>query len=94
MLGKKDAIESASNLPLAANLKGKLFLIHGTRDACVPFSDTMNMVDALIRAVKHFDLLVLPGVGTSTGERPHPNLTSRTYAFEAARRYFQEHLKP
>ena len=55
----------------------------------------MKMVDALIQAGKHFDLLVLPGAGhryntgTSLSDR-----TRRTYVFEAIRRYFQEHLKP
>ena len=51
------------------------------------------MVNALIQAGKPFDLLVLPGVGHqfmgTSSDR-----TSQTYALDAIRRYFQEHLKP
>jgi dipeptidyl aminopeptidase/acylaminoacyl peptidase len=83
----KEGYDYGSNLWLARNLKGKLFLIQGTSDVAVPFSVTMKMVEALIRADKLFDLLVLP-------EQPHsPYGKSRTYMWEAIRRYFQEHLK-
>jgi dipeptidyl aminopeptidase/acylaminoacyl peptidase len=94
LTGSKEAFDYASNLNLAANLKGKLFLLHGTSDVCVPFSGTMRMVDALIRAGKHFDLLVLPGVGHQFRGTSSSDRTSQTHAFEAIRRYFQEHLKP
>ena len=41
------------------------------------------------------DLLVLPGVGHRHNIGTLlADLTSRTYVFEAIRRYFQEHLKP
>ncbi len=90
----KEAREYASNLLLAANLKGKLLLTHGTSDACVPFSHTMKMVDALIRADKRFDLLVLPGVGRRYRGTLFSDLTSFNYALEARHRYFQDHLKP
>ena len=50
-----------SNAKLAANLKGKLFLAHGDVDDNVPPSLTMQLVDALIKANKSFDLLLVPG---------------------------------
>jgi dipeptidyl aminopeptidase/acylaminoacyl peptidase len=84
----KQLYEDASNLRLASNLKGKLLLIHGTSDAAVPFSHTMKMVDALVRADKRFDLIVLPEWGHWGNKR------IEKYWAEAARRYFQEHLKP
>jgi dipeptidyl aminopeptidase/acylaminoacyl peptidase len=84
----KEGYEYASNLRLAGSLKGKLLLIHGTSDANNSFSETMKMVEALIRANKPYDLIVLPDQGHEfTG-------TSANYAREAIRRYFQEHLKP
>ena len=86
----KEAYEYYSNLRLAGNLKGKLLLIHGTSDVNAPFSETMKMVEALIRAGKPYDLIVMP-------EQSHGSLrvgTSGTYWREALRRYFQEHLKP
>jgi len=51
---------AASNLPLAANLKGKLLLIHGEMDDNVHPAQTMRLVDALIKANKDFDMLVVP----------------------------------
>ncbi len=88
----KEAYEYASNQRLAGNLKGKLLLIHGTSDHNVPFSNTMKMVEALIRVGKPYDLIVLPEVDhNSAAGGPVAN---RSYAFEAVRRYFQEHLKP
>jgi len=84
----KEAYDYASNLRFADNLKGKLLLIHGTSDRVVPFSATMKMVEALIRANKPYDLIVLPGF------RHLYNGNSKTYWLEAIRRYFQEHLTP
>ena len=86
----REAFEDASNLSLAGNLKGRLLLVQGTHDTAVPFSHAMKMIDALTRAGKPYDLLVLPGWGhwypdTEEWER---------YRLEAYRRYFQEHLKP
>ncbi|HZY33853.1 MAG TPA: DPP IV N-terminal domain-containing protein, partial [Rhodanobacter sp.] len=44
----------------AKNLKGKLFLIHGLMDDNVPPQSTLLVVDALVKANKDFDLLLLP----------------------------------
>jgi dipeptidyl aminopeptidase/acylaminoacyl peptidase len=49
-----------ANEPLAKNLKGHLLLAHGTMDDNVPPYNTLLVVDALIRANKDFDLLMLP----------------------------------
>lgn len=48
------------NAPLASHLKGKLLLIHGMMDDNVPPQSTLLVVDALIKANKDFDLLLLP----------------------------------
>ncbi len=48
------------NAPLAKNLQGKLFLLHGMMDDNVPPQSTLLVVDALIKANKDFDLLLLP----------------------------------
>ena len=45
---------------IAKNLKGKLLLAHGTMDNNVPPNNTLLVVDALIKANKDFDLLMLP----------------------------------
>ncbi len=84
----KEAHDYASNLRLVGNLKGKMLLIHGTSDRVIPFSETMKLVEALIRANKPYDLIVLPEFRHLYGG------TSEIYWREAIRRYFQEHLKP
>ena len=83
-----EGYEYGSNVRLAGNLKGKLLILHGTSDVNSALSETMRLVEGLIRAGKPYDLIVLP-------EQNHwPSGTSHTYWREAFRRYFQEHLKP
>ncbi len=55
--------EANSNVPAAKNLKGHLFLAVGEMDTNVDPASTMQVVDALIRAGKDFDLLVVPNGG-------------------------------
>ena len=49
-----------SNPELAKRLKGHLLLVHGDIDNNVHPGNTTRVVDALIRANKRFDMLVLP----------------------------------
>lgn len=49
-----------ANARLAGNLKGKLLLAVGELDANVHPAHTMQLIDALIKANKDFDLLLLP----------------------------------
>ncbi len=80
------AYEYSSNLNLVERLKGKLFIIHSTCDVNAPFSASIKMAEALIRANKPFDFLVLPD------EDHHPEGASQRYWIEALKRYFTEHL--
>ena len=50
-----------TNQELAKNLKGHLMLCTGDMDNNVNPANTIRVADALIRANKRFDLLVLPG---------------------------------
>mgnify|MGYP004444248097 CR=1 FL=1 len=50
-----------TNQELASRLKGHLLLVHGDIDNNVNPANTIRVVDALIRANKRFDLLILPG---------------------------------
>jgi dipeptidyl-peptidase-4 len=49
-----------SNITMAGNLKGKLLLVHGGIDENVNPSATFKMAEALIKADKEFDMLILP----------------------------------
>ncbi len=55
-----DNYEAEANQNFAKNLKGHLLLAHGTMDTNVPPYQTLMVVDALIKANKDFDLLLLP----------------------------------
>jgi dipeptidyl-peptidase-4 len=59
--------DSQANQSFAKNLKGHLLLAHGTMDNNVPMNNTLLVVDALIKANKDFDLLLLPNVAHGYG---------------------------
>lgn len=54
--------DSQANENTAKNLKGHILLSHGTMDDNVPPANTLLVVDALIKANKDFDLLMIPNV--------------------------------
>ena len=66
--GKSNYDESA-NQNFAKNLKGKLMLVHGTLDDNVPPSNTLLVVDALMKANKDFDMLMVPNAHHGYGEQ-------------------------
>ncbi len=59
-------IES-SNIENAGRLQGKLLLINGEMDNNVDPASTTQLVDALIKAGKDFDYLLVPGMKHSSG---------------------------
>ncbi|ADQ16254.1 Dipeptidyl-peptidase IV [Leadbetterella byssophila DSM 17132] len=73
------------NTELAKNLKGKLLLATGDIDNNVHPANTIRMADALIKANKRFDIVLLPGQRHAFG-----NMTE--YFFWKMADYFSEHL--
>jgi dipeptidyl-peptidase-4 len=73
-----------SNVTNAHRLTGKLFLTVGELDRNVDPASTMQVVDALIKADKDFDLLVVPGGGHGIGES--------AYGKRRRRDFFVRHL--
>lgn len=59
----------SSNVENAHKLSRPLMLVVGELDDNVDPASTMQVVNALIKANKDFELVVLPGVGHSMGER-------------------------
>ena len=57
-----DHYREQANQSLAHQLQGKLLLIHPEMDENVHPASTMVVVDALIKANKDFDLLILPNL--------------------------------
>ncbi len=80
-----DNYEVEANQTLAKNLKGKLLLAHGTMDNNVPPENTLMVVDALIKANKDFDLLMIPNAGHGFG-------AASNYMMRRRWDYFVQHL--
>ena len=77
------AIEATQNH--AAGLKGRLYLIHGGMDNNVPPYNTYLVADALIKANKDFDLLIIPNAGHGFG-------AASNYVMVQRWNYFVRHL--
>jgi dipeptidyl peptidase IV (DPP IV)-like protein/prolyl oligopeptidase family protein len=60
-----------SNVTLAPKLQGKLMLTVGELDRNVDPASTMQVVNALIKANKDFDFIIVPGGGHGSGESPY-----------------------
>ncbi len=73
-----------SNVTHAKNLTGHLFLTFAELDKNVDPSSSMQVVNALIKADKDFDLLIVPGAGHGIGESP--------YAARRRQDFFVRHL--
>ena len=80
------AYKIATNPQIAKNLKGHLLLIHGDIDNNVHPGNTMRVVDALIRAGKRFDMLMLP-------QQRHGFGDMNEYFYWRLVDYFSEHLR-
>ena len=76
----------ATNPQIAKQLKGHLMLVHGDIDNNVHPGNTMRVVNALIRAGKRFDMLMLPQQRHSFGDMDE-------YFYWRMVDYFSEHLK-
>lgn len=75
-----------TNPEIASRLKGHLMLVHGDIDNNVHPGNTLRVVDALIKAGKRFDLLMLP-------EQRHAFGNMNEYFYWRLVDYFSEHLK-
>jgi len=65
--------EEQSNVTQAHKLQGKLLLTVGELDRNVDPASTMQVVDALVKANKDFDMLIVPSHGHGVGEIPYVN---------------------
>ena len=55
-----EGYKSSSAVQAAANLSGRLLLIHGERDDNVHLSNTLQFAASLQNAGKQFDLMIYP----------------------------------
>ena len=78
------AYEESSNVVNAHQLKGKLMLMVGETDHNVDPASTMQVVHALVKADKDFELIVFPGADHGAGGSP--------YGRKRMRAFFARHL--
>ena len=78
-------IKVPTNIELAPNLKGNLLLATGDMDNNVHPGNTIRLVNALIKANKRFDFILLPG-------KPHGYGDYQPYFNRMLMEYFAEHL--
>jgi len=81
----KFEIKVPTNHELAANLKGHLLLVHGDMDNNVHPAGTVRLVNALIKANKRFDFMIMPGQAHGFGNM-------QPYFTQMMMEYFAEHL--
>jgi dipeptidyl aminopeptidase/acylaminoacyl peptidase len=75
---------ASSNIDNAHRLRGKLLLIVGELDTNVPPESTYRLCDALIKAGKDFDFVLVPGAGHGMGG---------AYGQRRLQDFFVRHLK-
>jgi dipeptidyl-peptidase 4 len=78
-------IHVPTTVDLAPNLKGNLLLETGDMDNNVHPANTIRLVNALIKANKRFDFMLLPG-------KPHGYGDDTPYTNHLMFEYFSEHL--
>jgi dipeptidyl-peptidase-4 len=76
-----------SNITMAGNLKGKLLITHGGIDENVNPSATFKLAEALIKADKQFDMLILPS------QRHGYQGVHQKYFTKTRWNYFIKHLR-
>jgi dipeptidyl aminopeptidase/acylaminoacyl peptidase len=83
-----EGYEYASCLNKADRLEGQLLIIHGSADVNAPFGSTVKMVDALVRAGKDFEFVMLP-------DQAHwPTGSYGSHVDRVTREFLVEHLEP
>ena len=79
-----DSYIKSSNVADAPKMQGKLLLIVGELDTNVDPASTTQMVNALIKADKDFDFLLIPGAGHGAAGTP--------YGRRRQQKFFVDHL--
>jgi dipeptidyl-peptidase-4 len=82
-----EGYKNSSPVNSAANLQGRLLIVHGTSDDNVHMQNTMQMVQALVAAGKPFDLALYP-------RKTHgiAGAVARTHLFTRIQQYFEQNL--
>jgi dipeptidyl-peptidase 4 len=84
----KDGYEQSDVMKNADKLHGALLLVHGTSDDNVHFQNSIQMIDALIKAGKQFRLMIYPNKTHSIAGKD-----ARVHLFTMIADHFERELK-
>jgi dipeptidyl-peptidase-4 len=84
----KDGYEQSDVMTSAEKLHGALLLVHGTSDDNVHFQNSIQMIDALIKAGKQFRLMIYPNKTHSISGKD-----ARVHLFTMIEDHFERELK-
>jgi len=79
--------KDSSPLKNASNLKGKLLIAHGTGDDNVHYSNTLSLIDDLIRDGKYVEVMAFPGRGHGVSDPP-----AQRILWERVTKFFTDNL--
>lgn len=66
----EESYDESSPIKNAGGLKGKLLIAHGTGDDNVHFSNTLSLIDQLIKDGKYVEVMPFPGRGHGVSDAP------------------------
>jgi dipeptidyl-peptidase-4 len=89
-----DGYRDGSPLHFAHQLEGRLLLAHGTGDDNVHYQGVEALIDRLVHARKHFELLVYPNRSHGIGEGQNTTLHLRESMFDFWKRNLFNHESP
>jgi len=70
----EESYQESSPIKNAEKLKGKLLIAHGTGDDNVHYSNTLALIDELIKAGKYVEVMPFPGRGHGVSDLPAQRL--------------------
>jgi dipeptidyl-peptidase-4 len=79
--------EESSPIKNAGKLKGKLLIAHGTGDDNVHYSNTLALIDDLIKAGKYVEVMAFPGRGHGVSDLP-----AERVLWNRVTKFFQDNL--
>jgi dipeptidyl-peptidase-4 len=84
---REESYQESSPIKNAEKLKGKLLIAHGTGDDNVHFSNTLSLINDLIKAGKYPEVMPFPGRGHGVSDPP-----ARQVLMNRATQFFLDNL--
>jgi dipeptidyl-peptidase 4 len=83
----ESSYKESSPVTFAQDLKGKLLIAHGTDDDNVHYSNTLALINDLIRSGKYVEVIAVPGRGHGVSDPP-----ARKIVFNRVTQFFLDNL--